>query len=195
VSGGVSNGSVTRSCGAIDRRMLARWWCFLFSGGGSLAGNVVSKQAQRRRGFSMVLLVSETIVINDGWWGLADWARARACRGAANAGRGGVSDSGRHHSVRASFDWSYQLLEARERELLRRLSVFVGGCTVVSAHAVAGPLLDEGEVRRLLVSLEAKGLIVAVTARAEKRWAFLESRRRTAKDWPGGRGFGQPRRG
>ena len=68
------------------------------------------------------------------------------------------------HSVRASFDWSYQLLEARERELLRWLSVFAGGFTVVSAHAVAGPLLDESEVRRLLDSLESKGLIMAVTA-------------------------------
>jgi predicted ATPase/DNA-binding CsgD family transcriptional regulator len=88
--------------------------------------------------------------------------------------------SGRHHSVRASFDWSYQLLEARERDLLRRLSVFVGGFTVVSAHAVAGPLLDEGEARRLLVSLEAKGLIVAVTAKGSERWALLETIREQA---------------
>ena len=85
-----------------------------------------------------------------------------------------------HHSVRASFDWSYQLLEARERELLRWLSVFAGGFTVASAHAVAGPLLDEGEVRRLLDSLEAKGLIMAVTARGPERWAFLETIREQA---------------
>jgi predicted ATPase/DNA-binding CsgD family transcriptional regulator len=84
------------------------------------------------------------------------------------------------HSVRASFDWSYQLLEARERELLRWLSVFAGGFTVVSAHAVAGPLLDESEVRRLLDSLESKGLIMAVTAIGPERWAFLETVREQA---------------
>ena len=85
-----------------------------------------------------------------------------------------------HHSVRASFDWSYQLLEARERELLRWLSVFTGGFTVASAHAVSGSLSDEREVRRLLVSLEAKGLIVAVTARGPARWGFLETIREQA---------------
>ena len=88
--------------------------------------------------------------------------------------------SSHHHSVRASFDWSYQLLEARERELLRWLSVFAGGFTVASARAVAAPLLDEGEVRRLLDSLEAKGLIVAVKAIGPERWAFLETIREQA---------------
>jgi hypothetical protein len=68
VSAAVSDGSVTRVMrAAIDPRMLASWWCFRFAGGGSLADNVVRKQAQRRRGFPMVLLVSETIVIDDGW--------------------------------------------------------------------------------------------------------------------------------
>ena len=85
-----------------------------------------------------------------------------------------------HRSVRASFDWSYQLLEAPERELLRWLSVFAGGFTVVSAHAVAGSLVEEGEVRRLLGSLEAKGLIVSVRARGPERWAFLETVREQA---------------
>src|SRR6201996_9383133 len=87
------------------------------------------------------------------------------------AGRGRLdtiaADGGslHHYSVRASFDWSYQLLDAPERELLRWLSVFAGGFTVAGAHAVAGSLVDEGEVRRLLGSLEAKGLIVSVRAR------------------------------
>ena len=102
-----------------------------------------------------------------------------------------------HHSVRASFDWSYHLLEARERELLRWLSVFAGGFTVASAHAVAGPLLDEGEVRRLLDSLEAKGLIMAVRARGPERWAFLETIREQAFELlclesERGRGRGSP---
>ena len=90
--------------------------------------------------------------------------------------------SGRHHSVRASFDWSYQLLEAAERKLLRRLSVFVGGFTVTAAQAVAAPQLGEGEVRGLLDSLEAKGLIVAVTARGPERWAFLQTVREEAAE-------------
>jgi predicted ATPase/DNA-binding CsgD family transcriptional regulator len=91
-------------------------------------------------------------------------------------------ESPRHHSVRASFDWSYQLLEAAERDLLRRLSVFAGGFTVAGAHGVAAPHLDERQVRRLLDSLEAKGLIMAVTASGPERWAFLRTVREQAAD-------------
>jgi predicted ATPase/DNA-binding CsgD family transcriptional regulator len=91
-------------------------------------------------------------------------------------------ESGRHRSVRASFDWSYQLLEGAERGLLRRLSVFVGGFTVTAAQTVAAPALGEVEVRRLLESLEAKGLIMAVTARGPERWTFLQTVREQAAE-------------
>ena len=65
----------------------------------------------------------------------------------------------RHRTLLASVDWSYELLNARERVLLRRLGVFAGGWTVEAARQVAGfaPLDPEG-VLDLLGRLVDKSL-------------------------------------
>jgi predicted ATPase/transcriptional regulator with XRE-family HTH domain/Tfp pilus assembly protein PilF len=42
----------------------------------------------------------------------------------------------RHRTLRAAIAWSYDLLDASEQVLFRRLSVFVGGCTLAVAEAV-----------------------------------------------------------
>lgn len=44
----------------------------------------------------------------------------------------------RHQTLRAAIDWSYDLLTEPERVLLRRLSVFAGGCTLAAAERVHG---------------------------------------------------------
>jgi len=44
----------------------------------------------------------------------------------------------RLQSMRGAITWSYDLLSDAERNLFRQLSVFVGGCTVEAAEAVAG---------------------------------------------------------
>ena len=50
---------------------------------------------------------------------------------------GGARDGPlRQQTLRAAIDWSYDLLERAEQKLFRRLSVFVGGCTLESAEAV-----------------------------------------------------------
>lgn len=46
----------------------------------------------------------------------------------------------RHHSLWDLIDWSYHLLTPVEQALFRRLAIFVGGCTVESAAAVAHPV-------------------------------------------------------
>src|SRR5205807_1999574 len=42
----------------------------------------------------------------------------------------------RQQTLRAVVDWSWDLLDARERTVLRRLSVFSGGCTLAAAETV-----------------------------------------------------------
>ena len=46
--------------------------------------------------------------------------------------------AGRHRSLAAAADWSYQLLAEDERRVFRRLSVFPGPFTLEAAGAVAG---------------------------------------------------------
>jgi predicted ATPase len=43
----------------------------------------------------------------------------------------------RHQTLRATLDWSYELLTEPERMVLRRLAVFAGGFTLQAASAVA----------------------------------------------------------
>ncbi|GAA3011209.1 BTAD domain-containing putative transcriptional regulator [Kitasatospora albolonga] len=69
----------------------------------------------------------------------------------------------RQQTLRAVVDWSWDLLGKRERAVLRRLSVFAGGCTLEAAEEVCS---DEAEVPReevadLLLSLVDKSLLVA----------------------------------
>jgi predicted ATPase/DNA-binding CsgD family transcriptional regulator len=91
------------------------------------------------------------------------------------AGGPGASAVARHRSVRASLDWSYQLLEERERVLLRRLATFGGGWSAEAAHAVGLPEAPAPEVFDLLERLHAKGLIVAAAGDGQPRWTFLQT--------------------
>jgi predicted ATPase/DNA-binding CsgD family transcriptional regulator len=65
----------------------------------------------------------------------------------------------RHRTLLASVEWSYELLDARERVLLRRLGVFAGGWTVEAARQVVGfAPLDPEAVLDLLGRLVDKSL-------------------------------------
>jgi predicted ATPase/Tfp pilus assembly protein PilF len=66
----------------------------------------------------------------------------------------------RQQTLRASIDWSYDLLEIPERELFRRLAVFAGGWTPEAAEAVcAGGDVAKADVVDLLTRLTEKSLV------------------------------------
>jgi hypothetical protein len=60
----------------------------------------------------------------------------------------------RHHTLRATVDWSYQLLSDDEKACFARFAVFAGGATLEAAQAVTGADLDT------LDQLVAKSLLV-----------------------------------
>jgi predicted ATPase len=105
--------------------------------------------------------------------GLAD--RFRLLTGGA---RGALA---RQQTLRASVDWSYELLAEPERALLRRLGVFHGGFTLDACeHVVADELLDRYAVLDLLTSLVDKSLVLMEERGAQARYRLLETVRHYA---------------
>lgn len=71
----------------------------------------------------------------------------------------------RQRALRATLDWSYNLLSPAEQTLFARLSVFAGGSTLAAAEPVCGD--DElGDVVELMASLLEKSLLVHMTTAA-----------------------------
>jgi predicted ATPase/DNA-binding CsgD family transcriptional regulator len=79
--------------------------------------------------------------------------------------RGGHRPDPRHQTIRASLDWSYELLTDAERQLFARLSVFSAGFGLEAATAVCtgeaivpGQILDgiQGLVDKSLLAVERK---------------------------------------
>jgi predicted ATPase len=79
---------------------------------------------------------------------------------------GGPDLPARQRTLRATLDWSYQLLEPFEQALFARLSVFAGGATVEAIEAVCrddrGPDLLDGLSSLLEKSLLTSGGVEAV---------------------------------
>jgi predicted ATPase len=94
---------------------------------------------------------------------------------------GGASDRpARHQTLRATIDWSYDLLTRSEQRLFARLSVFAGGCTFDAVQQVCTP--DEDlELLPNLTSLVDKSLVRQVGER-EPRFSLLETLREYAAD-------------
>ena len=63
--------------------------------------------------------------------------------------------------MRGAIDWSYDLLDAREQALFRRLSVFAGGFSLAAAEAV----VPGDDTLDLLDSLVGKSLVQPMSVR------------------------------
>ena len=92
----------------------------------------------------------------------------------------------RHQTLRHAVQWSYDLLNDIERQVLQRASVFAGGfvigaATVVCGHDMDGEL-DEIEMLDVLDSLVRKSLLNVDRTSDELRYSMLETIRQFAEE-------------
>jgi non-specific serine/threonine protein kinase len=98
---------------------------------------------------------------------------------------GGSNRAGlpQHRTIRATIDWSHDLLGPKEQVLLRRLSVFAGGWTLPMAEVVcAGEGIEPTEVLDLLTLLVDKSMALANAQETESRYRLLEPIRQYARE-------------
>jgi predicted ATPase len=97
--------------------------------------------------------------------------RFRLLRGA------GRTAPARHQTLRAAMDWSYQLLDADEATLFRRLGVFAAGFPLAAVEAVHAP-----DALGPLLRLIDKSLVVAEQRADVQRYRMLETVREYAEE-------------
>lgn len=90
----------------------------------------------------------------------------------------------RQRTLEATVEWSCRLLSRAERQLMRRLSVFVGGWTLEAAEEVTPENAEEREdVLESLSRLVDKSLVnVDSDSDANRRYHFLETVRQYARE-------------
>jgi len=99
----------------------------------------------------------------------------------------GVRDApARQQTLRKTIDWSYQLLDAEEQRLFRRLSIFVGGCTLQAIEAICAALDTQTPAVSVLdgvASLIDKSVLRQIEQEAaEPRFVMLETVREYGRE-------------
>jgi predicted ATPase/DNA-binding winged helix-turn-helix (wHTH) protein len=89
----------------------------------------------------------------------------------------------RQQTLRATLDWSYDLLSEWERAVLRRLSIFAGSFTLVEASAViAGAEVLPSDIVDGLANLAAKSLVTVNVSGDAAHYRLLETTRAYARE-------------
>ena len=96
--------------------------------------------------------------------------------------RGGPRDlPGRQQTMRATIDWSYNLLSPTEQALFRRFAVFQGGCTLEAAEATCADSTAPDVLDRVS-SLIEKSLLSQREIHGEPRLVMLETLQEYARE-------------
>ena len=100
----------------------------------------------------------------------------------------------RQQTLRAAIDWSYDLLSPAEQKLFRRLSVFVGGCTLEGVEAVCDTKGDlDLDLLDGMASMVDKSLVQQVEpANGESRFVMLRNHSRVRSGKTGSKRRGGP---
>jgi predicted ATPase/class 3 adenylate cyclase len=98
----------------------------------------------------------------------------------AGGRRGAVE---RHATLRATIDWSYELLGAAEQRLLARLAVFSGGATMEAIEEIcSGDPVEREAVVDLVTGLVARSLVIAEDQGRGTRYRLLETIRQYGEE-------------
>jgi predicted ATPase/DNA-binding SARP family transcriptional activator len=89
----------------------------------------------------------------------------------------------RHQTLKATLDWSYDLLTPEQQDLLNRLSVFSGGTTLGAAEAVcAAPPITQQDILPMLGELIDQSMVALDTSGIEPRYRLLETVREYGRE-------------
>jgi predicted ATPase/DNA-binding winged helix-turn-helix (wHTH) protein len=92
--------------------------------------------------------------------------------------QGSRTTLGRHQTLRATLDWSFELLSACEQTCLRRLGLFRGGFTLESAASViVGEHIESNLVLASITQLVAKSLLNVEVGDEEVFYRLLDTTR------------------
>jgi predicted ATPase/DNA-binding winged helix-turn-helix (wHTH) protein len=84
----------------------------------------------------------------------------------------------RHRTLRATLDWSYDLLSDMEKIVLRRIAVFVGHFTLEAAQGVAAdPDLGTSDIVDIIAGLFEKSLLETRLDQGEPQYRLLDTTR------------------
>lgn len=97
--------------------------------------------------------------------------------GASLSWPGRRTANARHQTLRATLDWSFNLLPDAERLLLRRLSVLTGTFSLEAAIAICCPDQDQFAAMELLANLVSKSLVAVHAGGATLRYRMLDTTR------------------
>jgi predicted ATPase/DNA-binding winged helix-turn-helix (wHTH) protein len=96
---------------------------------------------------------------------------------------GGSRTLARQQTMRATLDWSYELLSESERVILRRLGVFVGAFTLDAVTAVATSAdIPASDIADSVANLVGKSLLSADVSGAIVQYRLLETTRAYARE-------------
>ena len=99
---------------------------------------------------------------------------------------GGRTALPRQRTLKATLEWSHELLGEPERRMFRQLSVFAGGLTLEAAEVVgAGEGIEQHDVLDLLSKLVDKSLVMAEVSPGEEgtfRYRMLETLRQYGQE-------------
>ena len=103
--------------------------------------------------------------------------RSRLTRSLDLLGGGRSSGNARHRTLRATVEWSYQLLSEDERRLFRHLSVFVDGVDLATAERLAADLRLGSDPGSILARLVDASMVEADIGEGGTRYRMLDTLR------------------